>query len=132
MKKIYIGSKFKNANKVNELTNAFEKLDVINAYNWAANIKEEETKEDLIDFAKKEMDAIKDADDVIFLLPLGKGSHIELGMALAYNKKIYLVSNDKNDFDNNTVNFYEMDGIKKVVVSDEKLISSIIDCVIEK
>lgn len=26
MKKIYIGSKFKNANKVNELTNAFEKL----------------------------------------------------------------------------------------------------------
>ncbi len=132
MKKIYIGSKFKNANKVNELTNAFEKLDVINAYNWAANIKEEETKEDLIDFAKKEMNAIKDADDVIFLLPLGKGSHIELGMALAYNKKIYLVSNDKNDFDNNTVNFYEMDGIKKVVVSDEKLISSIIDCVIEK
>lgn len=132
MKKIYIGSKFKNANKVNELTNAFEKLDVINAYNWAANIKEEETREDLIDFAKKEMNAIKDADDVIFLLPLGKGSHIELGMALAYNKKIYLVSNDKNDFDNNTVNFYEMDGIKKVVVSDEKLISSIIDCVIEK
>lgn len=132
MKKIYIGSKFKNANKVNELTNAFEKLDVINAYNWAANIKEKETKEDLIDFAKKEMNAIKDADDVIFLLPLGKGSHIELGMALAYNKKIYLVSNDKNDFDNNTVNFYEMDGIKKVVVSDEKLISSIIDCVIEK
>lgn len=132
MKKIYIGSKFKNANKVNELTNAFEKLDVINAYNWAANIKEEETKEDLIDFAKKEMNAIKDADDVIFLLPLGKGSHIELGMALAYNKKIYLVSNDKNDFDNNTVNFYEMDGIKKIVVSDEKLISSIIDCVIEK
>ena len=132
MKKIYIGSKFKNANKVNELTNAFEKLDVINAYNWAANIKEEETKEDLINFAKKEMNAIKDADDVIFLLPLGKGSHIELGMALAYNKKIYLVSNDKNDFDNNTVNFYEMDGIKKVVVSDEKLISSIIDCVIEK
>ena len=132
MKKIYIWSKFKNANKVNELTNAFEKLDVINAYNWAANIKEEETREDLIDFAKKEMNAIKDADDVIFLLPLGKGSHIELGMALAYNKKIYLVSNDKNDFDNNTVNFYEMDGIKKVVVSDEKLISSIIDCVIEK
>lgn len=132
MKKIYIGSKFKNANKVNELTNAFEKLDVINAYNWAANIKKKETKEDLIDFAKKEMNAIKDADDVIFLLPLGKGSHIELGMALAYNKKIYLVSNDKNDFDNNTVNFYEMDGIKKVVVSDEKLISSIIDCVTEK
>lgn len=132
MKKIYIGSKLKNANKVNELTNAFEKLDIINAYNWAANIKKKETKEDLIDFAKKEMNAIKDADDVIFLLPLGKGSHIELGMALAYNKKIYLVSNDKNDFDNNTVNFYEMDGIKKVVVSDEKLISSIIDCVTEK
>ena len=132
MKKIYIGSKFKNANKVNELTNAFEKLDVINAYNWAANIKEEETREDLIDFAKKEMNAIKDADDVIFLLPLGKGSHIELGMALAYNKKIYLVTKEKKDFDKNTVNFYEMDGIKKVVVSDEKLISSIIDCVIEK
>lgn len=104
----------------------------VNIYNWAANIKEEETKEDMIDFAKKEMNAIKEADDVIFLLPLGKGSHIELGMALAYNKKIYLVSSDKNDFDNNTVNFYEMSNIKKVIASDKKLIPSIINCVLEK
>lgn len=104
----------------------------VNTYNWAANIKEEETKEDMIDFAKKEMNAIKEADDVIFLLPLGKGSHIELGMALAYNKKIYLVSSDKNDFDNNTVNFYEMTNIEKVIAPDEKMIHSIINCVLEK
>jgi len=126
MRKIYIGSKFKNANKVNSLTNAFEKWRAVNTYNWAANIKVEETKEDMLDFAIKEMNAIKEADDVIFLLPLGKGSHIELGMALAYNKKIYLVSNDNVDFDNNTVNFYEMDNIEKLVISDDKL-NSIVD-----
>ncbi len=107
-------------------------MGAINTYNWAANIKQEETKEDMLDFAKKEMNAIKNADKVIFLLPLGKGSHIELGMALAYNKKIYLCTYDKTFFDNNTVNFYEMDNIEKIITTEEKLIPELINSVIEK
>ena len=81
----------------------------IHTYNWAENILEKETIEDMIKFSKLERQAINDSDIVIIILPAGRGTHIELGMALAFNKKVVLYSIDGKEFDvENTVNFYQL------------------------
>ena len=44
----------------------------------------------MIEYATFESQGILDSDVVIILLPAGRGAHIELGMALALNKRIIL------------------------------------------
>ena len=57
----------------------------------------------------------KESDVVIIILPAGRGTHVELGMAIALNKKIYLYSNNKEEFDiENTVAFYQIPSIQKI------------------
>ncbi len=113
--KVYIGAKFSNSDKVIHLSKCLEEYGVFNSYNWAACLKEEETKEDLIESSIKEMEAIKDSDCVIFLLPLGRGSHVELGMALACNKNVILCSENEEMLENDPINFYELPEITKVI-----------------
>ena len=96
-------------------------------YNWAKNINYEETVEDLIEYSKLEKKGIIDSDVVIILLPAGRGSHIELGMAIALNKKIILCSATKEDFSiENTVGFYELPNIVKLVGNADENIKEII------
>ena len=114
--KFYIGSGFKNAELVNEFSKKLQNYGWQHTYNWAENIKENETIEDLIEYSKLEQKGIEEADAVIIILPAGRGTHIELGMAIALNKKIYLYSSQKEEFDiENTVNFYQFTSFKRIV-----------------
>lgn len=81
------------------------------------------TIKDLIEYSKLEQQGIIDSDVVIILLPAGRGTHIELGMALALNKKIFLCSETKEEFNiKNTVNFYQLPNIVRLVgTADENL-----------
>lgn len=98
----------------------------VHTYNWAENIIEDETIEDMINASELEKQGIIDSDAVIIILPAGRGTHIELGMALALNKKIYLYSKDGKDFKlENTVNFYGIPEIIKVTGSIEDLVEKI-------
>lgn len=124
--KFYIGSSFKNCDKVNEISEKLENNGWIHTYNWAKNIIGNETKEDLIEFSKLEKQAIIDSDVIIIILPAGRGTHIELGMALALNKKVFLCSFNKDDFNiENTVNFYEIPEITKIVGNTDDIINRI-------
>lgn len=92
------------------------------------NIKEEETIEDMIEFSKLEQKAIENSDVVIIILPAGRGTHIELGMAIALNKKVILCSLEKETFNiENIPNFYALPNIKKVVGTTDQIIKSIIE-----
>ena len=114
--KFYIGSGFKNAELVNEFSKKLQNYGWQHTYNWAENIKENETIEDLIEYSKLEQKGIEEADAVRIILPAGRGTHIELGMAIALNKKIYLYSSQKEEFDiENTVNFYQIPSIQRIV-----------------
>lgn len=42
--------------------------------------------------AQDELQGVKDADFVVALLPGGRGTHVEIGAALALNKRVYLVT----------------------------------------
>ena len=67
-------------------------------------------------YAKLESQGIIDSDVVIILLPAGRGAHIELGMALALNKKIFLCSATKEEFSiENTVAFYGLPNIIQLI-----------------
>ncbi len=69
-----------------------------------------------------------ESDVVIILLPAGRGTHIELGMALALNKKIILCSSNKDEFSvENTVNFYQLPEITKLIGNDDEIIKQILD-----
>lgn len=114
--KFYIGSGLKNGKIVNEFSKRLQNYGWEHTYNWAEKEIGNETMEDLIKYATLEQKAIEESDVVIIILPAGRGTHIELGMAIALNKKIYLYSNSKEEFDQkNIVAFYQLQSVQKIV-----------------
>lgn len=125
--KFYIGSSFKNYKLVNILAEKLKEYGWEHTYNWANSIQEAESKEDLIAYSMHEQKGIFDSDVVIILLPGGRGTHIELGMALAWGKKIYLYSANGEEFKiENTVNFYQIPEIIKMTGSIDDAIQKMI------
>ena len=86
--KFYIGSGFKNVDRVRDLSNELKKLGWIHTYNWAEVEVGSETREELVTYSRLELAAIEDSDIVIIILPAGRGTHVELGYAMALGKKI--------------------------------------------
>lgn len=125
--KFYIGSGLKNCELVNYVSEKLVKIGWKHTYNWAKNVTGRETLEDLIQFSKLEQQAINDSDVVIIILPAGRGTHVELGMALALNKKIYLCATDSQTFAiENTVNFYQLPNITRLVGDIDDMIKEIV------
>ncbi len=126
--KFYIGSSFKNCGVVNYFTKVLTDNGWQKTYNWAENINNNETVEDKIEYSLLELQAIADSDIVIVYLPAGKGTHIEWGIALALNKRIYLcATNEENLRFESSVNFYELPQVKKILGNDaDDIINQII------
>lgn len=123
----YIGSGMKNCDLVNYYSKILEENGWKHTYNWTKNIHDDETIEDLIKYSKLEQQAIIDSDVVVILLPAGRGTHIELGMALALNKEIFLCSETKEEFSmGNTVNFYQLPNIIRLVGTPDENLKKII------
>ena len=123
----YIGSGMKNCELVKYYANVLEKNGWKQTYDWCKNINNDVSIEDMKLYAQKESQAIIDSDVVIILLPAGRGSHIELGMALALKKKIFLCSNTKEAFNiENTVAFYGLPNIVQLCESADKNLENII------
>lgn len=112
----YIGSGMKNCELVNYYAKILKENDWKQTYNWVENINKDVSIEDMTVYAKLESQGIIDSDVVIILLPAGRGAHIELGMALALNKKIFLCSEAKEEFSiENTVAFYGLPNIIQLI-----------------
>lgn len=125
--KFYIGSGFKNCELVNYYSKALEENGWSHTYNWTKNISGGVTIEDLVKYSELEIKGIVDSDAVIILLPAGRGTHIELGMALALNKKIFLCAASREEFSiENTVNFYQLPDCMKLVGSADENIKEIL------
>ena len=121
--KFYIGSGFKNVDRVRDLSNELKKLGWIHTYIWAEVEVGSETREELVTYSRLELAAIEDSDIVIIILPAGRGTHIEMGYAMALGKRIVLYTSDEEEFSlDNTVNFYQIPEIEKIVGDKETLI----------
>jgi len=114
--KFYVGSGMQNCELVNYYAKLLKENGWEQTYDWVKNISDDISKDDMRKYASLESQGVGDADVVIMLLPGGRGAHIELGMAMALNKKIFLCSTTKKDFDiENTVAFYELPKITQLV-----------------
>ena len=125
--KFYIGSGMKNC----ELVNNYAKLLTDNGweqtYDWVKNVSDDVCLKNMIEYATLESQGIVDSDIVIILLPAGRGAHIELGMAMALNKRVFLCSTTKEEFSiENTVAFYELPKIIKLIGTAEENVKKII------
>lgn len=80
-----------------------------------------------MDIGFQEKKAVLDADFIVVILPAGKGSHIELGIALGQGKKIFLHSqhDDLNNMET-TSTFYHLSNVEKSNGTIEVLIDKII------
>ena len=123
----YIGSGLKNCGLVNEYARMLEAQGWTHTYNWAKSLKPAETAAELTAYAELEQQGVKDADAVIILLPAGRGTHIELGMALALGKRVFLCSASEEEFSlENTVSFYQLPSVVRLVGTAEDTVGEIL------
>ncbi|TWT08015.1 group-specific protein [Planococcus sp. CPCC 101016] len=123
--KFYVASGFLNKKDVQYVSRELIRCGFILTYNWTKN-ERPTTLADLKAIGIKEKHAVLDSDIVVILLPGGKGTHIELGIALAAGKKVFLYSpnGDINDFEL-TSTFYHLPEVEKVIGTVEDLIRKI-------
>lgn len=97
----------------------------IQTYDWTLN-ERAASYEALEKIGQEELAAVIDCDLIIVILPAGKGSHIELGIALGVGKKIFLYSPNKevNNLDA-TSTFYHLPQVKKCYGEFEDLMDAV-------
>lgn len=120
--KFYIASSFANIEKVRYVSGQLKDLGHIHTYDWTVNERTSSFKE-LAAIGQLEKEAVLEADILIVLLPAGKGSHIEMGIAVGQGKKIYLHSetDSVNDFET-TSTFYHLPEVSIVIGTADELI----------
>jgi hypothetical protein len=123
--KFYVASSFKNIEIVRDVVRRLCNKGHIQTYDWTEN-KDVTTFVQLRDIGQKEKEAVIESDCIIVVFPAGKGSHVELGIALGMGKKIYLYSPDNgiNNFEN-TSTFYHLPEVNICTGTVEELISRI-------
>lgn len=123
----YVGSGMKNCELVDYYAEKLIEKGWHQTYNWVKNINDDVSIEDMIKYAKLEKQGVMDSDVIVILLPAGRGAHIELGMALALNKKLFLCSSTEEEFTiENTVAFYELPNVVRLVGTPDENINEII------
>jgi nucleoside 2-deoxyribosyltransferase len=111
MMNFYIASGLQNKENVQKVAAYLKSYSFFYTYDWTQNERSDSV-EKLKMIGEAERIGVLDADFLIVLLPGGKGTHIELGMALALHKRVYLYSpnEDINDL-SSTSTFYFLEEI---------------------
>ena len=128
----YVGSGMKNCELVTYYAEKLIEKGWHQTYDWVKNVNEDVSIDDMREYAKLEKQGVADADVVIILLPAGRGAHIELGMALALNKQLFLCSATDQEFSiENTVAFYELPNVVRLTGTPDENIDEIVKVMAE-
>lgn len=124
--KFYIASSLQNKEQVTYVIGKLKKEGFIHTYDWTKN-ENVSTLDQLREIGQLEKEAVINSDIVIVLLPGGKGTHIELGIALGLEKKVYLYSptEEVNNVET-TSTFYHVPQVEKYIGSVEQLIEKVV------
>ncbi|MCQ6564302.1 nucleoside 2-deoxyribosyltransferase [Bacillus mycoides] len=87
--KFYIASGFQNKHLVRFVSSQLKEVGWQHTYDWTKN-ERATNREQLQKIGEEEQEAIREADIFLLILEGGNGSHTELGMAIALEKKIYI------------------------------------------
>ena len=128
----YVASSFQNKEVVNEVSQKLKQLGWHHTYDWTRNERANSI-EALSNIGVLEKEAINNSDVVVVILPGGKGSHIELGLAIAWQKRTFLYSPNLEAMDMQTTStFYHLPEVQICEGSIQELISTIYYSFIEK
>jgi len=122
--RFYIASSLKNDQQVRDLAAILKAAGWTHTYDWTvpgpANAAGAET---LRAVGEEEFAGVKSADIVIVLTPGGRGTHTELGMAIALEKTVYLCHSDTAFLERveNTPSFYWLSQVKRIVGGTEDI-----------
>jgi hypothetical protein len=113
----YIASSFNNKELVRSLAKDLEKEGFHQTYNWTGNDRADSL-DLLAEIGESEKKGVANSDFFVMILPGGKGSHVEMGIALGLSKRIYMYSptNEIYEYDK-TSTFYHIQGVNKFVGS---------------
>lgn len=90
MKSVYVASSLYNIEAVRKAYEDLKEVGFQISYDWTTHgLVSDRSK--LKEIAYKEIEGVRSADCLLFLTPARTGSHVELGIAIALNKPIYLV-----------------------------------------
>ena len=81
--KFYIASGVENAKSVAELATLLIQNGHTHTYDWTKNLRHTNDEFELSIIAEKEVNGVKEAEILIVILPGGRGTHTEIGVALA-------------------------------------------------
>ncbi|WP_350448839.1 nucleoside 2-deoxyribosyltransferase [Rossellomorea vietnamensis] len=127
MMKFYIGSSFANKDLVRHVSDRLEQKGFSHTYDWTRKDRASSLK-DLQHIGQNEKDAITESNVVIIILPGGKGSHVELGIALGLGKRTILYSPKGEVYDlANTTTFYHLPEVEKYSGSIEGLLEYVLE-----
>ena len=121
--KFYIASKLENCERVKRLASLLKMSGWEHTYDWTAHgLKKTTDMETLKSIGQKEYDGVKNADVVIVLTPQGRGTHVELGIAIALQKAVYICHEDDKYFrcDEHTSAFYWLPNVNHFIGSVEE------------
>ncbi len=126
--RFYIASGLDNRERVKTVIERLTRLGHTISYDWTEHGDVRERGLDVLtSIASSEVFGVIDAECVLLMLPGGKGTHTELGLALASrsNKRIYLWSETGMEFhsDKNTCAFYHHPSIQQLTLSFEELLA---------
>lgn len=122
--KFYIASSLKNYEQVRCLSHLLTNAGWEHTYDWTLHCQVKEIDiETLKSIGEKEHEGIKRCDIVIIFTPQGRGTHTELGIGVARNKKIYLCHHDDTYFkcDDNTSTFYWLSQVNQLIGDTEDI-----------
>jgi nucleoside 2-deoxyribosyltransferase len=90
--KFYIASRLENASNVRELADKLEALGYQHTYDWTVHGSVQDQGEARMEeVARNEARGIYESDVAIVLLPGGRGTHCEIGLALGFGKDVWIV-----------------------------------------
>ena len=122
--KIYIASRLENYLQVQALRDALVAAGHVITYDWTLHGSVQGQGEArLREVAANELNGVRDADLVVVLLPGGRGTHAELGMANVLGKPVILFSDSDDPFDvclGATCAFYWNQNVHQLVVHQNK------------
>lgn len=91
--KFYIASRLENHALVTELAHHLKELGHEHTYDWTIHGSVAgQGQSTMAQTAHNEVEGVRQADVVIVLMPGGRGTHVELGLGIAFGKSMYLVS----------------------------------------
>lgn len=124
--RVYIATRLDAADRVRALRDALLERGVLLTYDWTTHGSvQSEGPARIAEVALAEASGVEDADMVVVLLPGGRGTHVELGIAIGAGVPVVLVG-EQAGADGHICAFYRH-RLVTTVRTDEGLVDRIVD-----